>query len=360
MQPELLRRWAELLTDYCLAVQPGETVLIASETTAESLVTATAQAIVRRGAVPVVRLEIPGLQEYLIDHGTDDQILAVPAASFAEAGSIDSRIRILAETGLKTVADPKKQALYDKAREPLRRLSARKKWVLTQYPTQTYADLAGMTLDEYEAFVCSAMFLDHADPVAAWKKLGERQSRVIDLMKNASKVRLVAKGTDLSFDVGGRTWINSDGKRNMPSGEIFTGPVETSASGRLTCLQPVLRDGHLLDGITLTFEKGRVAEAKAKTGQDYLRAMIAMDEGASLVGELGIGLNEGIDRFSGSILYDEKIGGTAHVALGSSYPETGGKNRSALHWDFIIDMREGGRIMADDRVVCDNGHWVID
>jgi aminopeptidase len=146
----------------------------------------------------------------------------------------------------------------------------------------------------------------------------------------------------------------------MPSGEIFTGPVETSATGKLSCTQPVLRDGHLLEGISMVFENGKVVEAKAKTGQDYLRAMIAMDDGASFVGELGIGLNEGIDRFSGSILYDEKIGGTAHVALGSSYPETGGTNRSALHWDFIIDMRIGGKIMADDKVVCNNGQWALD
>jgi len=359
MQAELLKRWAELLTDYCLGVQPGETVLIASELQALPLVTTTAQAVIRKGGVPVVRLEIPGLQDYLINHGTDDQLLRVPAASYAEAGSVDARVRIMAETAVKHVVDPRKQALFDKAREPLRLLSSRKKWVLTQYPTNTYAELAGMSLEEYEAFVCSAMFLDHADPVAAWKELGQRQSRVIDLVKNAGKIRLVANGTDLTFNVGGRTWINSDGKRNMPSGEIFTGPVENSASGRLSCTQPVLRDGHLLEGIELAFENGKVVEARATKGQDYLRAMIAMDEGASLVGELGIGLNEGIDRFSGSILYDEKIGGTAHVALGSSYPETGGTNRSALHWDFIIDMRQGGQILADDKPVCNNGQWAF-
>ncbi len=360
MQAELLRRWADLLTDYCLALQPGETVLISAETIAEPLVNAVAQAVIRKQCIPIVRLEIPGLTEYLINHGTNDQILAVPTASYAEAGSIDARIRILAETSIKQTADPKKQALFDKAREPLRRLSSRKKWVLTQYPTATYAELAGMNLDEYEAFVCSAMFLDQADPVAAWKELGVRQSRVIDLIKTASSVKLQSKGTDLTFDVSGRFWINSDGRRNMPSGEIFTGPVETSATGKLTCSQPVLRDGHLLEGITMIFEKGKVIEAKAKTGQDYLRAMIAMDEGAAFVGELGIGLNEGIDRFSGSILYDEKIGGTAHVALGSSYPETGGTNQSGLHWDFIIDMRAGGKILADNKVLCHNGEWVLD
>lgn len=357
MQAELIRRWAELLTDYCLQMQAGETVIISGEMAAESLVTETAKAVIRKGGVPIVRLEIPGLSEYLIEHGTSDQITAVPASSYAEAGSIDSRIRILAETNADRAVDPARQALFDKSREPLRRLMSRKKWVLTQFPTATYARLAGMTLEEYEAFVSSAMFLDQADPVAAWQELGRKQSRIIDLLKNASKIRLVGAGTDLTFNVGGRKWINSDGRRNMPSGEIFTGPIEDSANGKLTCLQPVLRDGRLLEGISLSFENGKVVEATAKSGQEYLQAMIAMDEGASFVGELGIGLNDGIDRFSGSILYDEKIGGTTHVALGSSYPETGGTNRSALHWDFIIDMRSGGSILVDDKPLCQNGIW---
>lgn len=358
MQSELIRSWSELLIDYCLQMQAGETVLISGESPAEPLIAETARAVIRRGGIPVVRVEIPGLTEFMIENGTHDQITTVPLTAYTDAGSIDSRIRILAETSANRAVDPARQAMFDKSREPLRRLSARKKWVLTQFPTAIYAQLAGMTLEEYEAFVSSAMFLDQADPVAAWKELGRKQSRIINLLKDAKTVRLIAAGTDLTFNVGGRTWINSDGRRNMPSGEVFTGPVEDSASGKLTCTQPVLRDGRLLEEISLTFEKGKVVEATARTGQDYLRAMIAMDDGASLVGELGIGLNDGIDRFSGSILYDEKIGGTAHVALGSSYPETGGKNRSALHWDFIIDMRQGGAILADDKPLCNNGIWI--
>jgi aminopeptidase len=357
MQAELLRCWADLLVDYCLELKPGESVLIAAETTAQALVEATAKAAVLRGAVPVIRLEIPGLTDFLIEHGSVDQLESVPVSAFADAGSVDARIRILADTDAARHVDPKKRAAFDKAREPLRRLASRKRWVLTQFPTETYAELAGMSLTEYEAFVASSMFLDREDPVAAWKSLGQRQSRVIDRMKSAAEVRLIAEGTDLTLNVAGRTWINSDGRRNMPSGEIFTGPHENSANGRLTCVRPVLRDGQKLEGISLVFEKGKVVEATANAGQDYLRAMIAMDDGASLVGELGIGLNEGIDRFSGSILYDEKIGGTAHVALGSSYPETGGTNRSALHWDFIVDLRAGGKIVADDQVVCENGQW---
>jgi aminopeptidase len=360
MQNELIKRWADLLTDYCLQVQPGETVLITGELPATELVNQTARAVIRRGGLPLVRLEIPGLTEFLIENGSDDQLTTIPVSTYTEAGSIDARVRITAETDQNKPVDPARQTLFNKAREPLRRMTGRKKWVLTQFPTATYARLAGMSLEEYEAFVASAMFLDRDDPSLAWRDLGKKQARVIDLVKNATKIRLVATGTDLTLDVSGRKWINSDGRRNMPSGEIFTGPVETGVNGQLSCVQPVLHDGRLLEGIVLAFENGRVVEARSKTHQDYLRAMLSMDEGASIVGELGIGLNEGIDRFSGSILYDEKIGGTAHVAVGSSYPETGGSNKSALHWDFIIDMRQGGRILVDDKALCNNGQWAID
>ncbi|MBI1324991.1 aminopeptidase [bacterium] len=360
MTTETLRKWADLLVDYCVQIKPGETVLIASETTAEPLARLTAEAAIKRGALPIIRLEIPGMTEYLIRHGSLDQIRHVHVSTYADASSADARIRILAESQVKTETDPEKKAIYEKAREPLRHLMAGRRWALTQFPTETYAQLAGMSMQDYESFVTSAMYLDRDDPVAAWQELGRRQAKVIERVKVASKIRLVAEGTDLTLDVTGRTWINSDGRRNMPSGEVFTGPHENSAQGRLHCARPVLRDGVRLEGITLTFEKGKVVEAAATVGQDYLRAMIAMDEGASFVGELGLGLNDGIDRFSGSILFDEKIGGTAHVALGSSYPETGGTNRSALHWDFIIDLRDGGKILADDSVVCENGLWRID
>lgn len=360
MTNDVLSKWADLLIDYCVQIKPGETVLIASETTAEPLVRYTAEAAIRRGAIPVIRLEIPGLSDYLVTQGNLDQIRTVPASTYVDASSADARIRILAESQSESVVDPARKAIFDKSREPLRLLAARKRWALTQYPTEIYAKLAGMTLQKYEDFVISAMYLDQPDPVASWQNLGRRQAHVIDRVSKASKIRLIAEGTDLSLDVSGRTWINSDGRRNMPSGEVFTGPHERSAEGRLYCARPVLRDGVRLEGISLTFKDGKVVEASASIGQDYLRAMVAMDEGASFVGELGLGLNEGIDRFTGSILFDEKIGGTAHVALGSSYPETGGTNKSALHWDFIIDLREGGKILADEATVCENGTWRIE
>ena len=244
-------------------------------------------------------------------------------------------------------------------RGPIRQAASRKRWVLTQFPTPAYASDAAMPIDDYEKYVAAAMFLDRDDPVAAWVELGRRQAGLVEFMSGVKTVRIEAEGTDLTLSVAGRTWINSDGRRNMPSGEIFTGPIEDSANGRLRCSFPVSRSGRRLSGIALEFEGGSVVSATADEGQEYLRSMLELDEGASRLGELGIGLNAGIDRFTGSILYDEKIGGTVHLALGSSYPETGGKNASALHWDLIVDTRSGGRITADGAVVMEGGRWRV-
>jgi aminopeptidase len=278
-----------------------------------------------------------------------------------EAETADARIRIAAESDTRAMAriDPTRQALVDRARDPIRRAAGRKRWVLTQYPTAAYAADAGMDLAEYESYVASAMFLDGPDPVAAWQELGRRQAGLVAFMSGVETVRIEAEGTDLTLSVAGRTWINSDGRRNMPSGEIFSGPVEDSAQGRLRCGFPVCRGGRELAGIELEFADGRVVAARADEGEDYLRSMLDLDSGARLLGEIGLGLNPGINRFTGSILYDEKIGGTVHLALGRSYPETGGVNESALHWDLIIDTRKGGRITADGQVVMEDGQWRV-
>jgi aminopeptidase len=255
--------------------------------------------------------------------------------------------------------DPRRQATYERTREPIRRVSREKRWVLTQYPTAAYADDAGMSLEDYEGFVSAAMFLDRADPAAEWKALGRRQAALVEFMSHVRTIRIEAEGTDLTLAVGGRTWINSDGRRNMPSGEIFTGPIEDSATGRLRCGFPVCRDGRKLEGIALEFCRGEVVAGRADAGAEYLLAMLDLDPGARRLGELGLGLNPRIDRFTGTILFDEKIGGTVHLALGQSYLETGGVNASALHWDLIVDTRTRGRVWADDRLVMEDGRWLV-
>ena len=359
MTDDLIERWAGLLVDYCLRVAPGETILIGSDWDGRPLVEACARAVILRGAHPLVRLDLPGLSEFFLEHATDAQLAHLPPTALMEAVAADGRIRIAAEADTRAMArvDPARQALADRARDPVRKAAGRRRWVLTQYPTAAYAADAGMPMGDYEAYVAASMFLDRPDPGAAWRDLGRRQAGLVEFMAGVEEVRIEAEGTDLTLSVAGRTWINSDGRRNMPSGEIFTGPVEDSARGRLRCSFPVCRGGRRLVGIALEFEAGAVVSARADEGEDYLKAMLDLDPGARRLGELGLGLNPGIDRFTGSILYDEKIGGTVHLALGSSYPETGGMNVSALHWDLIVDTRNGGKITADGRVVMEDGRW---
>ena len=361
MTDDQIGRWADLLVDYCLRVAPGETIVVGSEWEARPLVEACARAIVRRGAHPLVRLDLPGLAEFYLRHATDAMLAETPPIGLFEAESADGRIRIAAESDTRSMrdVDPARQAAFDLARAPIRRAASKKRWVLTQFPTAAYAADAGMPISEYEAFVASAMFLDRPDPVAAWMGLGRRQAGLVEYMSGVQSIRIEAEGTDLALGVGGRTWINSDGRRNMPSGEIFTGPIEDSASGRLRCSFPVCRGGREVARIALELDGGRVVDARADEGEDYLLSMLGLDPGARRFGELGLGLNDGIGRFTGSILYDEKIGGTVHLALGQSYPETGGTNESALHWDLIVDLRRGGRITADGRVVMEDGRWLV-
>jgi aminopeptidase len=361
MTDDMAAKWADLLVDYCLRVEAGETILVGSELAAWPLISACYKAIVLRGAFPLVRPDFPELSEFFLRNASDTQLQYLPPTAIGDIQTAAGRIRISAETDTRMMSkvDPQKQAMVDRSRKPIREAARGKRWVLTQYPTAAYAADANMSLEDYEAYVVAAMFLDRADPAECWRALGRRQQGILDYMKTAKSVRIEADGTDLTLSVDQRVWINSDGRRNMPSGEIFTGPIETSASGRLRCGFPVCRDGREIIGIELELKDGVVVSAKAEQGEDFLLSMLDIDAGARRLGELGIGLNYGINRFTGSILYDEKIGGTVHLALGQSYPETLGVNESALHWDLIVDTRANGRITVDGQVAMENGQWRV-
>jgi len=226
------------------------------------------------------------------------------------------------------------------------------------WPTDASAQQAGTSLRAFAAFVQRALFLDQPDAVVSWGELRAFQARLIDRLERADEIRIEAEGTDLRLRVKGRTWVNSDGRRNMPSGEVFTGPLERSAEGTILFDIPSSPAGVEVAGVTMRFSEGAVVEARAQRGDAYLQRALATDDGARRLGELGIGTNFGIDRPVGAILFDEKIGGTVHLALGRSYPETGGRNESALHWDLICDLRRGGRITADGELIQENGRFV--
>jgi aminopeptidase len=208
-----------------------------------------------------------------------------------------------------------------------------------------------MGQEDYVRLIEAVLFLDQPDPVAAWRELSGRQADLIDRLSRAAEIRIEAEGTDVRLRVDGRRWINSDGRRNMPSGEVFTGPLEDSATGTIRFTVPSNHRGVQVEDVELRFENGRVVSARATRGEEYLRAALAMDSGSGRLGELGVGTNRAVDRPTGSTLLDEKMAGTVHLALGRSYPETGGRNESALHWDLICDLRDGGRLSVDGEAI---------
>jgi aminopeptidase len=261
------------------------------------------------------------------------------------------RIDAPANTNELAEIDPALIAQAAVARSPLQELLRSRRTCITIVPTPALAQLAAMGEHSYAAFVTRALFLDRPDPVAAWQELSYRQAALIERLSPAQEIRIEAEGTDLTLRVQGRAWINSDGRRNLPSGEVFTGPHERSANGTIRFTVPTGPRGVTVSGVELTFRDGEVVKASAERGHDYLQAALATDDGARFVGELGIGANAGIDRPTGHILLDEKMAGTVHLALGRSYVETGATNKSALHWDLLCDLRQGGRLTVDGETV---------
>ncbi len=359
-QDERVGKLARTLVRYSIRARKSETIGLQASPEAEPLVLALYEELLRAGAYPAVQM-VPGEATRLFyRYGKAHHFDALSPYQKAYARSIDGAIHIQASSNTRALSGvaPQKQARFSKASKPLRAQLLKKKWCITLFPTEAHAQDADMSLSEFEDFVYGATFSDRDDPVRAWKALSRRQEALIRRLRGARSVRIVGPDTDLSFSIAGRTFVNSPGTHNMPSGEIFTGPVEDSAEGCIRYDYPVCHGGREIDGIRLTFRKGRVVEASAEKNERFLLAMLDMDPGARRLGELGIGTNYGIRRFIRNILFDEKIGGTVHLALGQAYAETGGINRSALHWDMIKDLRKGGTLYIDEQVFQKDGTFI--
>jgi aminopeptidase len=359
-------RLADVLVDYSTRVGEGDVVLLESPVTAAPLLREIFRRVVRAGAHPIARLTLEPTTEMLLRHGSDAQLEWVNPLRLEDFERADVRIVLLASTNTKnlTTVDPSRQALYGRAHEQLgnryleRAAAGELRWVLTQYPTEAAAQDAQMSFEQYERFVWRACHLDDDDPIATWLGFAERWQAVARFLETKSELRIVAEDTDLTLGVGGRVWIPAIGGENFPDGETFTGPVEDSVNGTIRFTFPAIFQGREVEDVRLRFENGEVVEATAAAGEDFLQQMIAMDDGARRVGEFAFGLNDAVPIFTRNILFDEKIGGTVHLALGTAYPETGGRNRSALHWDMICDLRHGSEVYADGELVYRDGRFL--
>jgi aminopeptidase len=346
--------FAALLCDYCLEVQPGQQVVVRSTTLAAPLLLALQRALLEREAWPLLRVALPGQDEGFWSAAREVHLDGFAGLELVEAERTDASVTIHAPENTRALAgvDPALLARGARGRAAVREAALARRWCVSLWPTPALAQDAGMSVTDFAAFVRRALFLDRADPPASWRELRASQERLISRLSVARELRIEGEETDLVVGVAGRAWINSDGRRNMPSGEVFTGPLEDSASGRVRFGVPSSPRGVEVAGVALEFRDGVVVSARADRGDEVLQAMLATDEGARRLGEIGIGTNFGIDRAVGLTLLDEKIGGTVHLALGRSYPETGGTNESAIHWDLIC---RPDRLTADGETILENG-----
>ena len=363
-----IQKLARLLTEYSVALKPRDIVCIQGDanTVTVPIIRECYRAALRLGAFVTTDLRIDSLAEVFYAEANKEQLKWIsPFAKFKLQRS-DALIGVYAAENTKALTniDPKRMAAASAARKPLnnifmnRSASGALRWVGTQWPCNASAQDAEMSLEEYEEFVFSAGHLDDRDPIATWKRISKEQQALTDFLNKAREVRIVAEDTDIRYRCKGRRWINCDGRCNFPDGEVFTGPVEDSVEGHIKFSFPAVHGGREVQGARLTFERGKVVKAEAEKGQEFLRTMIKMDAGSCYLGEAAIGTNYNIKRCTKNGLFDEKIGGTIHLALGAGYPETGNKNQSGLHWDMVCDLRKGGEFYVDGDLIQKNGRFI--
>lgn len=358
---------AKILVGYSTKVADGEVVAIDGESAAEPLMAAIYEQVLLAGAHPIVNMTLEGQASTYFKHATERQLDWISPVSEWMVENVDVRIAVGASTNTRELSavaperQTRRQAAMGKlmARSMERTAEGGFRWVYTLFPTNAYASEAEMSLADYEAFYYGACLAVDSDPLTAWKAASEETVRLCERVQGHEEVHVSGPGTDITLGVAGRTFIPCVGDRNMPDGEFFTGPVEDSVEGEVTFHLPAVIGGREVAGVHLRFEGGRVVDASAERGEEFLIKLLDTDDGARRPGELGIGTNYGIDRGTREVLLDEKIGGTVHMAVGRSYPESGGVNESAVHTDLVCDLRLGGRIEVDGELLQEDGKFVV-
>jgi aminopeptidase len=367
MRDPRLTKLAQVLVNYSVGVKKDQLVRLTGPAISAPLLVELHRQVLLAGGHPMVRTAPDELSEIFFKNASDAQLDYVNPVAKYEIETIDCSIGIWGEENTKalTHCDPKRMARSSAARKPIfeifmhRAAEGKLKWSGTQFPCHAAAQDAEMSLAEYEDFVFNAGLLDKPDPVDAWKQVSARQQRLADLLNGKSDYRVVAaNGTDIRMSVADRKWINCDGHENFPDGEVFTGPVIDSVNGQVNFSFPAVHHGHEVHGVKLKFKDGKVVDAHADKGLEFLISVLDMDAGSRFLGECAIGANYNIKQYTKNTLFDEKIGGTVHFALGAGYPETGNANQSGLHWDMVVDLRQGGTVTIDNQTVSENGRFL--
>lgn len=362
-----ITKFAKVLVNYSLKLKKGDLFIIEGNTVSEPLIKEVYKEAVLAGAHPHATAPIEGLNEMMLKLGSDEQISYISPMERAIFDNAQAYLTIMGSSNTKALmnVNPDKLSLRSKSRNELfvkllQKMGSKElNWCGTQFPTHSAAMDANMSLSEYEEFLFEACHLNSDDPVAEWKKVHDEQERLVKILDTKKHLEFKSKDTHLTMDVEGRKWINCDGQVNFPDGEIFTSPIENTVNGHIRFSYPAIHMGNEVEDVVLTFKDGKVIDATAKKGEEFLKKMLDSDEGARMVGEIAIGTNYNIPKFTKNILFDEKLGGTIHLAVGASLPEAGGKNESGLHWDMICNMKDGGEIYADGELIHKDGKFVI-
>ncbi len=361
-----IEKLASILINHSLSIKKNDLFMISGSYLAAPLIKEVYKQSILKGAHPFTRIGIDGLAETYFKYASDNQLNYMSPLSKFEIEKIDAKLAIISPENTKNMTniDSKKQAKASVANKEiheifLKRASEKKlRWCITQYPTNASAQDADMSLEDYEEFLFKAAHVDKKDPVKYWEKMRVEQQKIKKKLDKIKKIHVIAKDTDLKISVEKRKWINCYGKENFPDGEVFTGPVENSAEGYISYSFPASHGGREVDDIKLWFEKGKVVKSKASKGLNFLNSMLDMDKGSRKIGEFAFGTNYGIKHYTKNTLFDEKIGGTIHIAVGSGYPETGSKNKSSLHWDMMCDLRKDGEVYADNELIYKKGNFL--
>ena len=358
---------AKILVGYSTKVKEGEVVSIDGESAAAPLLLAVYEEVLKAGGNPVMNVALDGQIAAYFKHASDRQLEWI--SPFAEwmVDNVDVRIAIGASTNTRELSGvpPERQTLRQSVTGDLMTRAMKRsaegslRWVYTLFPTSAYASEAEMSLADYEDFYYGACLADDPDPLTAWTRASEETVRLAEWIEGHEEVRVTAPGTDITLGVAGRHFIPCVGDHNMPDGEFFTGPVEDSVEGEVSFHLPAVIGGREVSGVHLKFESGRVVDAGADRGEEFLLKLLDTDAGARTLGELGIGTNYGIDRGTREVLLDEKLGGTVHMAVGAAYPESGGTNDSAVHTDLVCDLRLGGKLEVDGVVMQQDGRFIV-
>ena len=366
MDPRI-ERLAHLLVHYSLKLKKGDLFRIDGEPPALPLIKAVFKEALRVGAHPYTQLRVQDNQEAFLNLASEDQMKFISPIVRYEFTKINALLSIWGHENTRALSgvDPKRQALVQRYQRPIFDLLFKRmgegslKWCGTQFPTLSDAQDAEMSLDKYADFVYRAGHVHKADPVKHWKKVSAEHERLIKKLDKISRLHIRGEGTDLKMNVKGRKWVNCAGTENFPDGEVFTSPIENTVEGHITFSFPAVYMGREVQGVRLDCKKGKIIKESASKNVEFLTSMLNTDKGARFVGEIAVGTNYEIKQFSRNTLFDEKIGGTCHLAVGASIPEAGGKNKSAIHWDMVCDLKKGGVIEADGQIIYRNGKFTI-